>query len=227
MSPQFAALVEPLRAAIDVEFLDTATLFAEWEVAGLPRVDPDDVAIVQFFWRSRVVTVGSAPQKPHTFDRNQRESMGIVENSLFAKAAGAEHYWALMGRVWTTGTRAKWVQVRIHDSQGDWSAAAGATALGGDQPVPTNARFRIGSITKMFTAAVVLQLVGEGVLGLDDPVARYLPSFGLDERITVRMILGHTSGLPDYTDDNTADASYPVSSRGARSVRKPATGLKS
>ncbi|MFD6105069.1 serine hydrolase domain-containing protein [Nocardia salmonicida] len=83
------------------------------------------------------------------------------------------------------------VQVRIHDSQGDWSAAAGATMLGGDQPVPTNARFRVGRITKMFTAAVVRQLVGEGVLGLDDPVARYLPSFGLDERITVRMILGH------------------------------------
>jgi acyl-CoA synthetase (AMP-forming)/AMP-acid ligase II len=47
VSPQFAAMIEPLRAVMDVEFLDTATLFAE-SAAGLPRVDPDDVAVVQF-----------------------------------------------------------------------------------------------------------------------------------------------------------------------------------
>ncbi len=40
----------------------------------------------------------SAPQKPHTFDRNQCESMGIVENGRFVKKPGAEYYWALMGR---------------------------------------------------------------------------------------------------------------------------------
>ncbi|TCJ96996.1 AMP-binding protein [Nocardia alba] len=49
VSPQFAALVDPLRAAMDVEFLDTAALFAEsTTTAELPRVDPDDVAVVQF-----------------------------------------------------------------------------------------------------------------------------------------------------------------------------------
>ncbi|MGW6118504.1 AMP-binding protein [Nocardia sp. NPDC055165] len=48
VSPQFAAIVEPLRAAMDIEFLDTATLFAEPVATGLPRVDPDDVAVVQF-----------------------------------------------------------------------------------------------------------------------------------------------------------------------------------
>jgi hypothetical protein len=57
------------------------------------------------------------PQKPHTFDRNQRESMGIGEISRrFMKKPGAEHYWALMGRLWTIGTRARWSQVQILSS---------------------------------------------------------------------------------------------------------------
>lgn len=90
------------------------------------------------------------------------------------------------------------VQVRVHDEQGDWVGTAGAARLGSADPVPVDGRFRIGSITKTFVAVVVLQLVAEGRVGLDDPVERYLPRFGLDNRITVRMILDHTSGLPSY-----------------------------
>jgi len=63
-------------------------------------------------------------------------------------------------------------------------------------------RFRVGSVTKTLVATVVLQLAGEGRLALDDPVARWLP--GLvpgGERITVRQLLNHTSGLADYADD--------------------------
>jgi D-alanyl-D-alanine carboxypeptidase len=63
-------------------------------------------------------------------------------------------------------------------------------------------RFRIGSVTKTFTATVILQLVGEGKLGLDDTVERWLP--GLvpgGERITVRQLLNHTSGLFNNTED--------------------------
>ncbi|MFD4352694.1 hypothetical protein ACFWPX_09050 [Nocardia sp. NPDC058518] len=55
--------------------------------------------------------LGKRPTETHTFDRNQRESMGIVENGLFVKKPGAEYYWALMGRFWTIGTRAKWSEV--------------------------------------------------------------------------------------------------------------------
>jgi D-alanyl-D-alanine carboxypeptidase len=63
-------------------------------------------------------------------------------------------------------------------------------------------RFRIGSVTKTFTATVVLQLAGEGKLSLDDTVERWLP--GLvpgGERITVRQLLNHTSGLFNYAED--------------------------
>ncbi|MEU9099695.1 serine hydrolase domain-containing protein [Streptomyces sp. NPDC048361] len=73
------------------------------------------------------------------------------------------------------------------------------TAMRGD------GRFRIGSMTKPFVATVLLQLVGEGRVVLDAPVERYLPGVvrghGNDGRhITVRQILQHTSGIPDYLD---------------------------
>ncbi|WP_024803005.1 serine hydrolase [Nocardia sp. BMG51109] len=90
------------------------------------------------------------------------------------------------------------VQVRLHSPQGDWTETAGVSQLGGIEPVPADGLFRIGSVTKTFVSTVVLQLVAEGKVGLDDPVSRYLPQFGLDEQITVRMILDHTSGVRSY-----------------------------
>ncbi|MCQ9181268.1 beta-lactamase family protein [Streptomyces sp. IBSBF 2953] len=62
------------------------------------------------------------------------------------------------------------------------------------------ARFRIGSVSKTFSSVVLLQLVQEGRLELDAPVNRYLPGLLPDDRITVRHLLTHRSGLADYTD---------------------------
>ncbi|MFD5825884.1 serine hydrolase domain-containing protein [Lentzea sp. NPDC060358] len=62
---------------------------------------------------------------------------------------------------------------------------------------PHNGQVRIGSITKSFVAVSVLQLVGEKKIELDGPVNRYVPHVR-DSRITVRQVLQHTSGLPDY-----------------------------
>ncbi|MBM7172896.1 beta-lactamase family protein [Streptomyces sp. G44] len=64
----------------------------------------------------------------------------------------------------------------------------------------TTARFRIGSVSKTFSSVVLLQLVDEGRLELDAPVNRYLPGLLPDDRITVRHLLTHRSGLADYTD---------------------------
>ena len=58
--------------------------------------------------------------------------------------------------------------------------------------------FQIGSVTKQFTAAAVLQLQNAGMLDIDHAVAGYLPSYGFDSRITLRMLLNQTSGLADY-----------------------------
>jgi D-alanyl-D-alanine carboxypeptidase len=60
-------------------------------------------------------------------------------------------------------------------------------------------RFRIGSATKTFTAVAILHLVDEGKVALDDPVAQYVPNLPQAWRgVTIRMLLSHTSGVPDY-----------------------------
>ncbi|MER6359323.1 serine hydrolase domain-containing protein [Kitasatospora sp. NPDC001527] len=80
---------------------------------------------------------------------------------------------------------------------------AGVGDLTTGSKVPRDGQVRIGSNTKAFTAVVVLQLVGEGKIGLDATVDTYLPGLvrgeGIDgRRITVRQLLQHTSGLPEY-----------------------------
>lgn len=88
---------------------------------------------------------------------------------------------------------------RVRDERGVWRGTSGVAELGTARPVPTSGRFRVGSITKTFVATVVLQLVDEGRLELDDPVERWLPGVvPLGERITVRHLLNHTSGLYDF-----------------------------
>lgn len=81
---------------------------------------------------------------------------------------------------------------------------AGVADLRTRRKVPTDGQVRIGSNTKGFTSVVILQLVGEGKIGLDKPVESYLPGLirgrSIDgRRITVRQLLQHTSGLPEYT----------------------------
>ena len=69
------------------------------------------------------------------------------------------------------------------------------------KPFPRNGSFRVGSVTKTFVATVVLQLVAEGRVKLDAPVEHYLPGLLPDRRITVRQVLQHTSGIPDYLQE--------------------------
>jgi D-alanyl-D-alanine carboxypeptidase len=61
--------------------------------------------------------------------------------------------------------------------------------------------FRIGSVTKQFTAAAIMKLVEQGKLGLDDPLSKYLPDFDTGGRtVTIRQMLNHASGIPNYTN---------------------------
>ncbi|THA70931.1 class A beta-lactamase-related serine hydrolase [Streptomyces sp. A0642] len=92
-----------------------------------------------------------------------------------------------------------------------YTAGLGDLATGG--PVPVDGQVRIGSNTKAFVAVVVLQLVAEGKVDLDADVDTYLPGLvrgkGIDGRdISVRRLLQHTSGLPDYTNDLGDDVRY-------------------
>ncbi|MGW5572261.1 serine hydrolase domain-containing protein [Nocardia thailandica] len=95
--------------------------------------------------------------------------------------------------------------LRVNDERGEWVGSAGAAVLGEPGRPPVDGHVRIGSNTKTFTATVVLQLVAEGRIALDAPVLDYLPEFALDERITVRMLLQHTSGIFNFTGEYYPD----------------------
>ncbi|MBS1598556.1 MAG: beta-lactamase family protein [Bacteroidetes bacterium] len=58
--------------------------------------------------------------------------------------------------------------------------------------------YRIGSITKSFTAATILNLYDKGLLSLDDPLNKYIPDYPSGNKITIRNLLTHTSGIPEY-----------------------------
>lgn len=78
-------------------------------------------------------------------------------------------------------------------------------------------KFRIGSITKQFTAALILQLVDEGKIKLDGKLSDYLPDYRKDTggRVTLHQLLNHTSGIPSYT---SRPDFFPKHSRDAYSV---------
>lgn len=67
-------------------------------------------------------------------------------------------------------------------------------------------QFQIGSVTKQFTAAAILQLQNAGALNIDNQVATYLPSYTFHSRITLRMLLTQTSGLQDYLNFQAANS---------------------
>ncbi|MBY8821602.1 serine hydrolase domain-containing protein [Sphingomonas colocasiae] len=76
----------------------------------------------------------------------------------------------------------------------------GMADLEDGQAVKPDTIFRIGSITKQFTSAMLMMLVERGQLSLSDPISKYFPDFPHPEGITVRHLLDHTSGIHSYTD---------------------------
>jgi len=93
------------------------------------------------------------------------------------------------------------VFAEVRDGGEIWRGAAGVADVDTKCPVTPDMRHRIGSITKTFTAAAVLQQVERGQIGLDTPIGHYLPQLVSGERgdaITVRMLINHTSGLAEY-----------------------------
>jgi D-alanyl-D-alanine carboxypeptidase len=84
-----------------------------------------------------------------------------------------------------------------------WSGSSG-TGRDGETPLTADAPMVIGSLTKTFVAAAVLQLADEGRLELDDRLAEHLPGLdGVGEAITIRQLLDHSSGLADVFNDDT------------------------
>lgn len=88
--------------------------------------------------------------------------------------------------------------VRVGGSEGSWQGSSGVHDLESGAPADPAARFRVGSVTKVFTAATVLQLVAEGRIDLDRSARSYLPELipGRYATVTVRQLLNHTHGIP-------------------------------
>jgi D-alanyl-D-alanine carboxypeptidase len=82
-----------------------------------------------------------------------------------------------------------------------WVGASGLADVRTREPVRAATLFAIGSVTKPFVAALVLKLAEQGVLGLDDPLSRWVPAFPDSRRITLRQLLDHTAGTADYVTD--------------------------
>jgi CubicO group peptidase (beta-lactamase class C family) len=121
--------------------------------------------------------------------------------------------------------------VGIVTEQGREVAAYGVASVETGCPVRRDTLFQIGSITKVYLATLVMQLVEEGKLALDEPVAAYLPELQLAdpvarETITLRHLLTHTSGLEgdrfeDYGYGDEALARYVAGLREARQIHPP------
>jgi D-alanyl-D-alanine carboxypeptidase len=111
-----------------------------------------------------------------------------------------------------TGAKLPGVQAAIAFPDGStWTGQSGVGVISSAAPVTAETLFSVGSISKTFVAALVLRLAERGTIGLDDPLSRYVPSFPNAAAITLRELLGHTSGIhdlftsPGMSDDILAD----------------------
>ncbi|MFK4797995.1 serine hydrolase domain-containing protein [Streptomyces sp. MPA0124] len=105
------------------------------------------------------------------------------------------------------------VTATARDGHRTWSGTEGVGDLRTGEPRSERDRYRVGSITKTFVATVVLQLEAEGRLSLDDTVDEWLPGVvegngNHGDRITLRQLLNHTSGIHNYTADEEFVRTY-------------------
>ncbi|AIV38895.1 peptidase [Streptomyces sp. CCM_MD2014] len=105
------------------------------------------------------------------------------------------------------------VTATAREGRRTWSGTEGVGDLRTGEPRSERDRYRVGSITKTFVATVVLQLEAEGRLSLDDTVDEWLPGVvegngNHGDRITLRQLLNHTSGIHNYTADEEFVRTY-------------------
>jgi D-alanyl-D-alanine carboxypeptidase len=89
------------------------------------------------------------------------------------------------------------VLVGIWSPKGTFVSATGVADIATKAPLQADMQFKIASQTKTFTADLVLQLVGEGKVALDDHISKWVKGVPNGDRITIRQLLNHTSGLAD------------------------------
>jgi CubicO group peptidase (beta-lactamase class C family) len=125
-------------------------------------------------------------------------------------------------------------QLAFHRDGETTLVETGSERHGDDAPVSHQSGFPYGSVTKSFTATVVLQLVAGGDLGLDEPIGAVIGDLagapnGIDRLVTPRQLLSHTSGLPcDFHAEIPAVPPfrrYALSARALELVHRPGTAF--
>ncbi|MGW8266668.1 MAG: serine hydrolase domain-containing protein [Longimicrobiales bacterium] len=134
----------------------------------------------------------------------------VWDPALNTHPGGAE-FQALLDRYVHEGLPG--VVLLVRTPEGLWNGAAGYAKIEtGDAMVPTH-RHHAASITKMYTATAALALAEAGRLDLDARISRYLPEsvyrpIPNGSEATVRQLLGHTSGIPDFSGDLAYDLDF-------------------
>ncbi len=91
--------------------------------------------------------------------------------------------------------------VTIEDNKiGVINLSSGYSDLKKENSMPVNSKMYIYSITKTFTAIRILQLVEQSAVNLDEPISKYIPALPFPKEVTIRRLLNHTAGIPNYTE---------------------------
>ena len=80
-----------------------------------------------------------------------------------------------------------------------YSKGFGLASLAHEVPITTRTKFRIGSVTKQFTAAAILKLQEDGKLSVDDSLSKFIRDYPRGDEVTIHHLLTHTSGIPSFT----------------------------
>ena len=122
---------------------------------------------------------------------------------IFAGLSDAEVARRVQAAVKRYEARPEFVGLSVAVARGDHlivDEGVGMADLEWKAPADAKSPFRIGSLTKQFTAAAIMKLHEQGKIGLDDPLSKYLPDFDTEgHTVTIRQMLTHTSGIPNYT----------------------------
>jgi CubicO group peptidase (beta-lactamase class C family) len=104
----------------------------------------------------------------------------------------------------------------------EWAAGFGSSDLALKVPAAVGTAYQIGSITKTFTAALVMQLVEEGKLALADRVGQFVHGLPWGRKVTIAELLSHTSGIVDYVNSRPSLLGPDCPSRSGSMARCPA-----